>query len=131
MRYAVGAVFATLGLVAIGPAPTASAEELPDCLIDADLPQTVTNGIRHQIVGAAYRLECGQRRNITVRIREDIPILSDKTKASRSWTNVVNGTFYVVWDCDAGENGTYFTEILTSAGGKAKSAYAPLTCGDP
>jgi hypothetical protein len=35
-----------------------------------------------------------------------------------------------VWECTEGESGTYFTEILTSAGGKAKSAYAHRTCGD-
>ena len=129
VRTAAGAVSAALFLAAtVVMAPVASADELPDCFIDADLPHTVTNGIRHQIVGVGYRLECAQRRDITLRIRQDIAILPDKTKASRSWTNVINGTFYVVWDCTAGEDGTFFTEILTSAGGKRQSPHVSIGC---
>lgn len=40
----------------------------------------------------------------------------------------VNDRFPVSWDCPRGAGGNYFTEILTSAGGKASSARRNLFC---
>jgi hypothetical protein len=115
------AAFVAAGALA---APSASAEELPGCRIWASAP-VYDNGI---VRGVGHRDGCGQDRTIRVRIREDRLFQVDITMAERSWTGVVNGTFVVPWYCPQDADGDYFTEILTSAGGKSSSARVRLPC---
>ena len=125
MRSLAVAGFAALGLATgLVSAPAASADELPGCAIWAEPPDEDT-GI---IVGVAFRDGCAQNRTITVRIRRDISFWPDETVVSKTWTGVVNGRFPVSWDCPRGDGGNFFTEILTSAGGKASSARRNLFC---
>jgi hypothetical protein len=125
MRTLVGTGLAALGLAAgVVTAPAASAEELPGCAIWADAPFQGGVGI----IGTAHREGCAQKRTITVRIRKDISFWPDETVAERTWTNVVNGNFSVGWNCSHGDGGVLFTEILTSAGGKAQSIRRGLPC---
>jgi hypothetical protein len=117
--------FAALGLAAgLVAAPAASADELPGCAIWAE-PPSEGAGI---IAGVAFRDGCAQDRTITVRIRRDVSFWPDETVASRTWTGVVNDRFPVSWDCPRGAGGNFFTEILTGAGGKARSARRELHC---
>jgi hypothetical protein len=117
--------FAALGLATgVVAAPSASADELPGCAIWAEKPYEGA-GI---IAGVAYRDGCAQDRTITVRIRKDISLWPDETVVSKTWSGVVNGRFVVSWDCPRGAGGNFFTEILTSAGGKASSARRNLYC---
>jgi hypothetical protein len=117
---------ATVGLAAgLVTAPSASAEELPSCRIWADGPVLPAGTSIH---GSAHRDGCGQRRNITVRIRHDIFLGPDTTVEERTWAGVVNGDFTVTGPCPNGDDGNYFTEILTSAGGKSQSVRRDLHC---
>jgi hypothetical protein len=116
------AAFLSAGLVA---APAASAEELPGCRIRASAPVEVRDGY---VTGVGHREGCGQDRTITVRIREDRFLQVDRTMTERTWTGVVNGSFVVPWYCPRDADGDYFTEILTSAGGKSSSARVNLGC---
>lgn len=109
------------GLVA---APSAAADELPGCVIWADAPVEDNGHIR----GTAHRERCAQDRTVTVRIREDISWLPDRTVEERTWQGVVNDDFTVGWDCPEGRSGKFFTEILTNAGGKSSSSRRVLHC---
>jgi hypothetical protein len=103
----------------------ASAAEAETCEIWADPPIQVGQGV---ISGVGHRAGCVQDRDITVRIRKHRRFLRDKTVVELSKSGVINIDLGVKWNCSSGDGGTLFTEILTSAGGKAKSSRVSLIC---
>jgi len=113
---------------AIGPL-----EELPGCQLVADPPQLLRDSNNRWVFSAlGGRQGCEQfRPRITIKIREDIPILPDEDFFSKNFSGV-NNLWVIQSPCENPLNdGTYFTEVSTNAGGKVHSGRVHLDCPGP
>ena len=108
--------------------------ERPGCQLFANRPQLMfDSGLNKWVFWAEGGREgCEQfRPRITVKIREDIPILPDEDFVSKDFSGV-NIDVSVQGVCASPlDDATYFTEVSTNAGGKQSSAHVHLDCPGP
>ena len=108
---------------------SALADEHPDCEIYA-YPPTESSSVG--VFGEGCREGCVQDRTITVVLRRDVSGGFDETLGEETQSGIVNGCVTAYWqDCHFPESALAFTEIRTSAGGKAQSDRAVVHCSNP
>lgn len=115
------AVMAMAGGVLAAPAATA---ELPGCTLRAEAPMEFDGFL----TGMAFRNGCAEVRTVVFRLREDVASGPDVTVLQSTRFGVVNGAFLLRWDCPAGLRGTFYTQLLTTAGETASSPKRQVFC---